>query len=159
MKKRKPPTPNPNAHDSSTTGRIAELYFAALMLNEGYELYQPVVDCGVDYLAKSANGHEVRFQCKIRTSPNATVWDLSLPKSKRAKTPTHLFYMRGKVTDGDFWIVPFPLVEKISKKLKTKTNRKLLRIYITKANLYRLRDYRGEYGLEELRKWCLEKVG
>jgi len=144
--------------DSSTTGRIAELYFASLMLSNGYELYQPVVDIAVDYLAKGKKDREVRFQCKSRSKVDATVFDLSLPKDKKVKNPTHVFYMRGPVQDCEFWIVPFPVVKKLAKKSTGKTGRKGFRIILSKSVLIGLRDYRREYGLEELKKWCLEEI-
>jgi len=145
-------------HESSTTGRIAELYFASLMLSNGYELYQPVVDVAVDYLAKGKKGTEVRFQCKSRSKSNATVFDLSLPKNKKVKPPTHVFYMRGPVQDAEFWIVPFNVVKKLAKKSQGKTGRTMFRIYLTVKSLKALRDYRREYGLEELKKWCIEGI-
>jgi len=94
--------------ESSTTGRIAELYFASLMLSNGYELYQPVVDVAVDYLAKSKKGKDILFQCKSRSKLNATVFDLSLPKDKRVKHPTHVFYMRGPVWTAPLQLEGFP---------------------------------------------------
>lgn len=158
MKKSKIKKSNKLHTESSTTGRIAELYFASLMLSNGYELYQPVVDIAVDYLAKSKKGAEIRFQCKSRSSITSTVFDLSLPKNKNVKHPTHVFYMRGPVQDAEFWIVPFNVVKKLSNKSTGKTGRKILRIYLTERNLKSLRDFRREYGLEELKKWCLEEI-
>lgn len=148
-----------NGNESSTTGRIAELYFASLMLSNGYELYQPVVDVAVDYLAKGRNGTEIRFQCKSRSKSDATVFDLSLPKDKKVKPPTHVFYMRGPVQDAEFWIVPFNIVKKLAFKSKGKTGRTIYRIYLTVSSCKHLRDYRREYGLEELKKWCIEGIG
>lgn len=145
-------------NESSTTGRIAELYFASLMLSNGYELYQPVVDVAVDYLAKGKNGTEVRFQCKSRSKIDATVFDLSLPKDKKVKPPTHVFYMRGPVQDAEFWIVPFSVVKRLATKSQGKTGRTIYRIYLTVKSLKELRDYRREYGLEELKKWCIEGI-
>lgn len=150
--------PETKIYDSSTTGRIAELYFAALMLSNGYELYQPVVDIAVDYLAKGKKGAEIRFQCKSRSKPDATVFDLSLPKNKKVKPPTHVFYMRGPTQDAEFWIVPFSVVKRLAKKSTGKTGRKMFRIYLTERVLKELRDYRREYGLEELQKWVLKEI-
>ena len=143
---------------SSTTGRIAELYFASLMLSNGYELYQPVVDVAIDYLAKGRRNREVRFQCKSRSKLTDTVFDLSVPKDKKAAPPTHVFYMRGPVQDAEFWIVPFQVVKRLATPSRGRTGRLIYRIYLTISTLKALRDYRREYGLEELKKWCLEVI-
>jgi hypothetical protein len=156
--RRKSKKKSTNHHESSTTGRIAELYFASLMLSNGYELYQPVVDVAVDYLAKGKGGKEIRFQCKCRSKLTDTVFDLSVPKDKRVSPPTHVFYMRGPVQDAEFWIVPFTVVKRLSKKGTGKTGRKIFRIYLTVKVLKALRDFRREYGLEELKKWCIESI-
>jgi len=145
-------------NEASTTGRTAELYFASLMLSNGCELYQPVVDVAIDYLAKSRKGTEVRFQCKSRSKLEAAVFDLSLPKDKKVKPPTHVFYMRGPVQDAEFWIVPFQQVKRLARKGKGKTGRKNYRICLTERILEELRNYRREYGLEELKNWCLEEI-
>jgi len=82
-----------------------------------------MIDVAIDYLAFNRTRCEFRFQCKSRSKPNATIFDLSLPKDKRATLPTHVFYMRGPADRAEFWIVPFPVVKRITTKLKGRTGR------------------------------------
>jgi hypothetical protein len=149
-RKRNAPT---HGQESSTTGRVAELFLGSILLSNGFRVYQPMVDVAIDYLAFSPSGTQVRFQCKSRSRQNATVFDLSLPKDKRATLPSHVFYMRGPADRSEFWIVPFSVVKKNTKKLKGRTGRIIYRLYLTEQSRRTLRDYRNEDGVRELIRW------
>jgi len=77
-----------------------------------------MIDVAIDYLAISPSGNQLRLQCKSRSKQDATVFDLSLPKDKRATLPSHVFYMRGPADRAEYWIVPFSVVKKNTKKSK-----------------------------------------
>lgn len=125
-RKRTSPT---HSHESSTTGRVAELFLGSILLSNGFEVYQPLVDVAIDYLAISPSGNQLRLQCKSRSKRDATVFDLSLPKDKRATLPSHVFYMRGPADRAEYWIVPFPVVKKNTKKSKGRTGRSIYRLF------------------------------
>jgi hypothetical protein len=149
-RKRTSPT---HSHESSTTGRVAELFLGSILLSNGFEVYQPLVDVAIDYLAISPSGNQLRLQCKSRSKRDATVFDLSLPKDKRATLPSHVFYMRGPADRAEYWIVPFPVVKKNTKKSKGRTGRSIYRLYLTEQSRRTLRDYRNEDGVKELIRW------
>ena len=149
-RKRTSPT---HSHESSTTGRVAELFLGSILLSNGFEVYQPLVDVAIDYLAISPSGNQLRLQCKSRSRRDATVFDLSLPKDKRATLPSHVFYMRGPADRAEYWIVPFPVVKKNTKKSKGRTGRSIYRLYLTEQSRRTLRDYRNEDGVKELIRW------
>ena len=112
-----------------------------------------MIDVAVDYLAFSQNGTQLRLQCKSRSKTDATVFDLSLAKDKRTKLPTHVFYLRGPANRAEYWIVPFSVVKKITTKMTGRTGRTVYRLYLTKDSLQKLRDFRNEYGVEEVKRW------
>ena len=112
-----------------------------------------MIDVAVDYLAFSQNGTQLRLQCKSRSKTDATVFDLSLAKGKRTKLPTHVFYLRGPANRAEYWIVPFSVVKKITTKMTGRTGRTVYRLYLTKDSLQKLRDFRNEYGVEEVKRW------
>ena len=149
-RKRTAPT---GSHKFSTTGRVAELFLGSILLSNGFDVYSPMVDVAIDYLAFNPHGSQLRFQCKSRSRPDDTVFDLSLPKDKRATLPTHVFYMRGPADRAEYWIVPFPLVKKITKKSRGRTGRAVYRLYLTEERQRALRDYRNEFGVNEMVRW------
>jgi hypothetical protein len=149
-KKRTAPT---DSHESSTTGRVAELFLGSILLSNGFEVYSPMVDVAIDYLAFNHHGSQLKFQCKSRSKLDATVFDLSLPKDKRAKLPTHVFYMRGSADRAEYWIVPFPIVKKNTKKRKGRTGRIIYRLYLTEERRRALRDYRNKDRVKEMIRW------
>ena len=53
-----------SSHESGTTGRVAELYLCTLLLNYGFEVFQPLVDVGVDFLAYNRRKSLLRIQAK-----------------------------------------------------------------------------------------------
>lgn len=153
-KKRKLKNISPtDSHESSTTGRVAELFLGSILLSNGFEVYQPVVDVAIDYLAFNPKRSLLHIQCKSRSKDNATVFDLSLPKDKRATNPSHVFYMRGPADRAEYWIVPFALVKKIAKKHSNPRGRTVYRVYMNEDTKLVLRDYRGEYGVMEAKHW------
>jgi len=149
-KKRIAPT---DSHESSTTGRVAELFLGSILLSNGFTVYSPLVDVAIDYLAINRYGSQLRFQCKSRSRPTDTVFDLSLPKDKRAPLPTHVFYMRGPADRAEYWIVPFPVVKKLTHKSKGRTGRTVHRLYLTEDTRRALRDYQKEDGVAEMIRW------
>ena len=149
MKRKQRKTTISNA-ESSTTGRVAELFLGSILLSNRFQVYSPMVDVAIDYLAISPNRSTLRFQCKSRSRTDAIVFDLSLPKDKKASLPTHVFYMRGPADRPEYWIVPFAFAKKQSKKMKGRTGRTLYRLYLTEAVKRALRDYRNEDGVKEL---------
>ncbi|MBI2986509.1 MAG: hypothetical protein HYY45_07060 [Deltaproteobacteria bacterium] len=149
-RKRTAPT---HSHESSTTGRVAELFLGSILLSNGFEVYSPMVDVAIDCLAISPRGSQLRFQCKSRSKQDATVFDLSLPKDKRATLPTHVFYMRGPADRAEYWIVPFPVVKRYTKRSKGRTGRVIYRLYLTEESRRALRDYRNEDGVKEVIRW------
>jgi hypothetical protein len=112
-----------------------------------------MVDVAIDYLAISPNGSQLRFQCKSRSKHEMTVFDLSLPKDKRATLPTHVFYMRGPADRAEYWIVPFPVVKKLTKRAQGRTGRIIYRLYLTEENRRSLRDFYKEDGVREVIRW------
>lgn len=142
-----------DSHESSTTGRVAELFLGSILLSNGFEVYQPVVDVAIDYLAFNQKRSLLHIQCKSRSKENATVFDLSLPKDKRVTTPSHVFYMRGPADRAEYWIVPFAIVKKIAKRHSNPRGRTVFRVYMTEDTKRLLRDYRGEYGVIEAKLW------
>ena len=150
MKKRTPRIANA---ESSTTGRVAELFLGSILLSNRFQVFSPMVDVAIDYLAISPNGSTLRFQCKSRSEPTMTVFDLSLPKDKRATLPTHVFYMRGPADRAEYWIVPFPVVKKLTKKSRGRTGRTVYRLYLTEETRRALRDFRNEDGVKEVMRW------
>jgi len=142
-----------DSHESSTTGRVAELFLGSILLSNGFRVYSPMVDVAIDYLAFNPRGHQLRFQCKSRSKPDATVFDLSLPKDKRAALPTHVFYMRGPADRAEYWIVPFAVVKKNTRKTRGRTGRVIYRLYLTEERRRALRDYRNEEGVREIVRW------
>lgn len=152
MTAKRKPAPS-SSHDSGTTGRVAELYLCSLLLNHGFEVFQPIVDVGVDFLAYNRLGSLLRIQSKSRRRDTATVFDLSPPKSKKVKSPTHVFYVRGTIPTEDYWLVPFPIVKRLARKLKRSRGRSALRINLSKEMQRKLRDYYREDGFEAARDW------
>lgn len=142
-----------DSHESSTTGRVAELFLGSILLSNGFEVYQPVVDVAIDYLAFNPKRNLLHIQCKSRSKENATVFDLSLPKDKRATSPSHVFYMRGPADRAEYWLVPFSIVKRIAKKHSNARGRTVYRVYMTEDSRRKLRDYRGEYGIIEAKIW------
>jgi hypothetical protein len=149
--KRKAPS---HSHESATTGRVAELFLGSILLSNGFEVYQPLVDVAVDYLAFDSKPNrkraELRFQCKRRSKPDASIFDLSLPKDKKASLLTHVFYTRGPADRADYWIIPFVTLKRYAKKRMGGNGRTVHRLYLNKETLVALRDYKNEYGLEKL---------
>lgn len=152
-RKRKRGTSPTDSHESSTTGRVAELFLGSLLLSNGFELYQPLVDVAIDYLAFSPKGELLRIQCKRRSSESGSVFDLSLPKASKVRTPTHVFYMRGPAHNPEYWLVPYEKVRKVCKKMSGPRERKVLRLYVTEATTKALRDYYLKDGVKEAVKW------
>ena len=150
-RKRSAPT---HSHLSTTSGRVAELFLGSILLSNGFEVYSPMVDVAIDYLAFSPRGTQLLFQCKSRSKTDATVFDLSLPKDKRAKLPTHVFYMRGPADRAEYWIVPFNIVKKLTKRHTGQTGRIVYRMYLTEESKRALRDYRNEDGVKEVTSWA-----
>lgn len=146
-----------DSHESSTTGRVAELFLGSILLSNGFEVYQPVVDVAIDYLAFNSKRSLLHIQCKSRSRDNATVFDLSLPKDKRVTTPSHVFYMRGPADRAEFWIVPFEVVKRIAKKHNNPRGRIVYRVYMTEETKRTLRDFRAEYGVMEAKIWTEKK--
>jgi hypothetical protein len=153
MKTKKKRTAPTDSHESSTTGRVAELFLGSILLSNGFTVYSPLVDVAIDYLAVNRHGAQLRFQCKSRSRPDATIFDLSLPKDKRATLPTHVFCMRGPADRAEYWIVPFPVLKKHSRRSKGKTGRTILRLCLTEEIRRALRDYRNEDGVTEMTRW------
>ena len=149
-RKRTAPT---HSHESSTTGRVAELFLGSILLSNGFEVYSPMVDVAIDYLAFNSYGSQLLFQCKSRSKLDATVFGLSLPKDKHAKLPTHVFYMRGPAGSAEYWIVPFPVVKRYAKRSKGRTGRVVYRLCLAGDCKRALRDYRNEDGVKEVIRW------
>jgi len=145
-------TPRITNAESSTTGRVAELFLGSILLSNQFQVYSPMVDVAIDYLAISPNGSTLRFQCKSRSKTDAIVFDLSLPKNKKATLPTHVFYMRGPADRPEYWIVPFSVAKKHCKKMQSKTGRVMYRLYLTEDVRKSLRDFRNEDGVKEVLK-------
>ncbi len=141
------------SHESTTTGRVAELFLGSILLSNGFTVYSPLVDVAIDYLAINRNGSQLRFQCKSRSRSNATIFDLSLPKDKRVALPTHLFFMRGPADRAEYWIVPFPVLKKQARKKKNKRGRDLYRLSLAEKCRRALRDFRNEDGVTEMIRW------
>ncbi len=148
-------TPSLVLASRSTKGLAAELYFASIMLSNGYELYQPLVDVAIDYLAKSWNGRELLFQCKSRLSIDEKGFSFSIPKDENVKRPTHIFFMLGDIPDPEFWIVPYEVVKKHSKKFQINSGRSVRRLILSPAVLAIFEKYKKQDGLLQLRDWCL----
>lgn len=148
-----------DSHESSTTGRVAELFLGSILLSNGFEVYQPVVDVAIDYLAFNPKRSLLHIQCKSRSKETATVFDLSLPKDKRATAPSHVFYMRGPADRAEYWIVPFSVVKKIAKRHSNSRGRTVYRVYMTEDTRRAIRDYRGEYGVMEAKLWTEKSKG
>lgn len=142
-----------SSHDSGTTGRVAELYLCSLLLNYGFEVFQPLVDVGVDFLAYNHRGSLLRIQSKSRSSEDMSVFDLSPPKSKKVESPTHVFYVRGTVPTNDYWLVPFPVVKRLATRLRSRRGRTIYRVVLSKPTQRKLRDYYREDGFETAREW------
>ncbi len=149
-------TPSSNAAYRATTGTVAELYFASMMLSNGYDVYQPLVDVKIDYLVKSWNNRELRFQCKSRTSLDEYGFELTLPADQNIKCPTHLFLMLGALPDPDFWIVPYDVFKKHSKKVMV-GEKKALRLIVSLPIQAILEKYKKQDGLQKLRDWCVDE--
>lgn len=158
VKKRKLKNISPtDSHESSTTGRVAELFLGSILLSNGFEVYQPVVDVAIDYLAFNPKRNLLHIQCKSRSKVDATVFDLSLPKDKRVTAPSHVFYMRGPADRAEYWIVPFAVVKKVAKTHNNPRGRVVYRVTMTEETRRTLRDYRGEDGVIEAKLWTEKK--
>jgi len=152
MKKRKRIAPT-QSHESTTTGRVAEFFLGSILLSNGFTVYSPMVDVAIDYLAIGPKGQQLLFQCKSRSKPEDYVFDLSLPKDKKAKIPTHVFYMRGPANRAEYWIVPFSVVKNNTTRTHGRTGRVVYRLFLSEKTCRALRDWRYEYGVNELKRW------
>lgn len=151
-------TPSSNLASRTTKGTAAELYFASIMLSNGYDVYQPLVDVKIDYLLKHWTGCELRFQCKSRnvTAADEYGFELLVPADQSIKRPTHLYLMVGSLPDPEFWIVPYEIFKKHSKKV-TIGEKAGLRLIITPAIEAILDKYKFRDGLDQLNDWCLKQ--
>ena len=141
------------SHDAGTTDRVAELYLCTLILNYGFEVFQPLVDVGVDFLAYNQRGSLLRIQSKSRSQEEMTVFDLSPPKSRKVESPTHVIYARGRMPTDDHWLVPYSVVKRLASKISGPRGRKILRIVMSKPMQRRFRDFYREEGFEAARGW------
>ncbi|WP_347358469.1 hypothetical protein [Bdellovibrio sp.] len=141
------------SHEASTTGRVAEMFLGSILLSNGFEVYQPVVDVAIDYLAFNQKKELLYIQCKSRSSEKSNMFHVSLPKARGASLPTHVFYMRGPSDNAEYWLVPFVVAKRLSRNKPNKRGRVVYTLTISESIKKKLLPYSGRYGIVEAKNW------
>lgn len=151
MKHKTAPTPS---HEAGSTGRAAEFFLGGLLLANGFEVFQPVVDVAVDFLAYNNKRNLLKIQSKCRV--NGSVFNFFIPRSSKVDLPTHIFLMQGRVPPNHFWLVPFKELKRLMGPAHTYAvtrGRSVLRLTLSENARRALRGFEGQYGIDEATTW------
>jgi hypothetical protein len=132
-------------------GAIGEATLEALLLTEGFELFTPVVDSGVDFLAISPSGQMLRIQSKARSEGRQFLWDITFGQRNSIGAPTHYFFMHGTPPTDNYWLVPESVVKKIWFTPKPKPGTK--RVDMNRVVRELFQPFKKEAGFQKALRW------
>jgi len=133
----------PEDLDSQTKGKMGELAVLAEILKRGFQVYQPMVDTGIDCLVDVGEGNYKEIQIKSRQ--DSAVFTI------RKFTPSDHFFVICSVNSkqGDYlWVFPSKVFHENATPSKDKRGREhlQLRIGIEGSDSFeRFREYRDNF--------------
>ena len=133
----------PEDLDTQTKGKMGELAVLAELLKRGFQVYQPMVDIGIDCLVDVGKGNYKEIQIKSRQD--------SAIFATRKFTPRERFFVICSVNSkkGDFlWVFPSKIFHENATLSKDKRGKEhlQLRIGIEGSDSFeRLREYRDNF--------------
>lgn len=124
--------------DTSEIGKVGELDIMSEFIKEGFEVFVPLVDKGVDFVAKKGDQY---FEIQVKTRNDTPIF------SVKAFKPRKNFYIVCYYitnTRRDIWIIPSDEYKKYSKIVKNK-KQKYFRLDIHGENKRKLQIYRFNF--------------
>jgi hypothetical protein len=136
---------------TGAVGEIGEVTLESILLMEGFELFIPAVDAGVDFLAFSPSGQMLRIQSKARSADQDYLWDITVGQRSLVGPPTHFFFIHGTPPTDDYWLVPAPVVRKVWLSPKPKPDTR--RVILSRRVRDLFQPFKKEAGFRAARTW------
>jgi len=131
--------------NSSKKGKAVEHYLISELLNQGLEVYLPVVDSGIDFIVKDRNGGLIEVQVKSRSIMS----DKSFFSIKDFKPRYNFFIICYNLNENIFFVIHSEIFHRHSRFIEDRGQKVRRFIY---ARLKNYENYKNEKGIEFIKK-------
>ena len=131
---------------SVTKGKSSELYVMAVLLENGFKVFQPLADTeGIDCVVRGEGNKFYPIQIKSRTDfIGGDIVSIS-------QFTDDMFIIIYDMQTRKYWIIPYDVYQTLSRKQYLKDGTPNYRISFTKKNRDELEKYEGKRGIEVLK--------
>jgi hypothetical protein len=131
---------------SVAKGKRSELYVMAILLENGFKVFQTLADTeGIDCVIMGQGNKFYPIQIKSRTDfiggDIVSIWQFA----------DDMFIIIYDTQTRKYWVVPYDVYQTLSRKQYLKDGTPNYRLSFTKKNRDKLARYEGEKGIEVLR--------
>ena len=119
-------------------GKAGELEIISRFIREGFEVFLPIVDKGIDFVAKKGDNY---FSFQVKTRNDTPIFHVKIFKPRK-DFYIICYYMTN--TKQEFWIIPSEKFKNIAKVVSHK-NHKYLRIEIKGRMREKLQMYKENF--------------
>jgi hypothetical protein len=131
---------------SVAKGKRSELYMMAILLENGFKVFQPLVDEGIDCVLQGQGNKFYPIQIKSRAEFANSGDIVSI-----SQFADDMFIIIYDMQTRKYWVIPYDVYQTLSRKQYLKDGTPNYRLSFTKKNRDELARYEGEKGIEVLR--------